>query len=65
MASTQQVVPFNVLNYVVQNRRTFILASLAAAFAGIGLLGSIFARRRSQNLNYSRTAEIACLLRYV
>lgn len=63
MASNKYL-SFNWPDYVVNNRNAFIVSSLAVAGFGAAAVALHFLVGRSRNVAYSRTAEIACLLRF-
>lgn len=67
-----QVVPadwkevnMEVIAKVVKQRPVLVLASAAAIAAGCSMLRYILLKSIARVGNYSRTAEIACLCRYV
>ena len=55
----------NLFERFAQNRRAVIVGSIAAAFAGLGALRYVLMRSLKRDAAFSRTAEIACLCRYV
>lgn len=65
MASQKSVSSFNWLEYLARHRRACIAGGLAVAGVGAAAVALHLLGRPSRNVAYSRTAEIACLLRFV
>lgn len=65
LVANMSVVPVNIMDKFIQNRRALIVAGLAATFAGLGALRYILLKSIRRYEIYSRTAEIACLCRCV
>jgi hypothetical protein len=68
MASRQPGTPSNWLDLVLKRRKELILygfTGIAALGATLGALAFVLVKVQRRGQVYSKTAEIACLLRYV